>query len=52
MPENKCCGNCEHYSSNSNIIKTSGKCRECEALVYYDKEPCGWYCKKRSDDNE
>lgn len=48
MYEQKCCGTCEHYSPNSNIDNSNGKCREWETLVYYDKVPCGWYCKKRS----
>lgn len=51
MGENKCCGNCENYHANSNINPTSGICKEYEALVYYNKPACFWYCKKRSDNN-
>ena len=46
MTENKCCGNCEHYCPNSNVDTNYGVCKEFEALVYYTKSPCGWYCKK------
>lgn len=51
MLENKCCGNCEHYRPNSNIDNRNGICKEFEALVYYNKAACGWYCKQRSDNN-
>ena len=51
MCENKCCGTCEHYSPYSNISSSNGTCKEYEALVYYYKSPCGWYCKKMNDNN-
>ncbi len=52
MSEHKCCGTCVHYRPNSNILHGSGVCKEYEALVYYDKFPCGWYCKRKVSDTE
>ena len=51
MCKNKCYGTCEHYSPYLNISSSNGTCKEYEALVYCYKSPCGWYCKKRSDNN-
>lgn len=49
MCKDKRCGNFEHYHANSNIDLSHGICKVFEALVYYDKDACGWYCKQRSD---
>ena len=51
MKESNCCGNCEHYCPNSNINPNLGICQEFEGLVDYYNLACGWYCKKRSDNN-
>lgn len=52
MDEKRCCGNCEHYSPNSNINRNNGICEEYEALVHYSHNICGWYCKMERENNE
>ncbi len=51
MDEKRCCGNCEHYSPNSNIIRNNGICKEYEAIVHYSHNICGFYCKNGGREN-
>lgn len=51
MDEKRCCGNCEHYSPYSNVIRNNGICKEYEAIVHYSHNICGFYCKNGGREN-